>query len=216
MKTKRFFAIFFLLLLASCAPSYIVSAPSPGPLTSEEHLMLAAIYEKDGRGRSAMDEYREALALNPNEGRAYFGIANIHLKQRRYDKAEENYLKAIELDPRKGVYYNNLGWVYMETGRLIQAQTTVTRGLTLDLQAEYIYLDTLGVIETRFGNYDGAENFLRRAVLSAPQSDLGGLAHIYTHLYELYVAWNKKEKAEETKKKLDGLRAGILPAPPID
>lgn len=212
---KRFFLPSALLLfLSSCAPSYVTIEPPGGPLSFEEHLRLATIYESKGILEGAIREYEKAAGLLPFDARPYFGMGNANLKMRRYRQSEDNYLKAIELDPDKGVYYNNLGWVYMETGRLIEAQTMVTKGLTLDIANQYIYLDTLGVVETRFGNYAGAENLLKRAAADIPVNDIRGLIHIYTHLYELYVASGREKEAEETRKKLDDLRRGVPPPLP--
>ncbi|MBI5560678.1 MAG: tetratricopeptide repeat protein [Deltaproteobacteria bacterium] len=217
---KRVFPLFLILLLfaASCTPSYLAPyaaiEPQKGPLSFEEHLKLGTIYEQKGMLKSAVEEYKKAAELNSTSARPYFGMGNIHLALKRYGEAEADFRKAIDIDSTQGVYYNNLGWVYMETGRLIEAQTMVTRGLTLDIQNQYIYLDTLGLIETRFNNYEGAENLLKRAAADIPVTDIRGLIHIYTHLYELYLISGKTRQAEETRKKLDDLTKGIAPLLP--
>ncbi|MBI5599903.1 MAG: tetratricopeptide repeat protein [Deltaproteobacteria bacterium] len=203
-----------LALVTSCAASYVMVAPSGGPLTFEEHVRLAGIYESKGNLDGAEKELRAALLVNSNDARPHFGMGNIYLKRRLYDRAEESYLKAIDLDPEKGVYFNNLGWVYVETGRPVIAQAIVTRGLTLDPARQYIYLDTLGVIETMVGNYEGAEGFFSRAAMTIPVTDTGGLINIYTHLYDLYLRAGRTKEAGDAKKKLDNLMRGVAPALP--
>lgn len=214
MKTV-FTALVFLALVTSCVPSYVMVAPSGGPLTFEEHVRLAGIYESKGNLDGAEKEYGTALLINSGDPRPHFGMGNIYLKKRLYDRAEESYLKAIDLDPERGVYFNNLGWVYIETGRPVIAQAIVTRGLTLDPARQYIYLDTLGVIETMVGNYDGAEVFFNRAAMTIQVTDTGGLINIYTHLYDLYLRAGRTKEAGDAKRKLDNLMMGVAPALPV-
>ncbi len=182
------------------------------PLSYEQHMRLAVIYEKQGRFDPALVEFKKAAMLNPASAPAHFGIANVYLKTRRYENAERNFNKAIELDPTKGVYFNNLAWLYVETGRLTFAHNAVTRGSTLDIQNRHIYLDTLGVIETEWGNYPEAERLLIEAARFIPITDTVGMLHIYRHLHDLYTRMGKGAKAADMQEIIEGLKMGIPPA----
>ena len=214
MKALRIPVALVLLIgmLASCAPVHERVGHGGGPLTFEERLRLANIYESRGRLTEALREYRKASELNPNDARPYFGMGNVYLGTRDYANAEASYLRAIELDPTKGAFFNNLGWVYIETGRLIIAQAMVMRGLTLDPRRQYIYLDTLGVIETRLGNYKEAERYFKRALAAIAPTDLYGLQKIYANLHDLYRITGRTDEAEKTMKTIKGLERGIPPA----
>jgi Tfp pilus assembly protein PilF len=206
--TGRVISILGLLFLGACAhPPYEPSYEPKGPLLSyDEHIELATIYEARGKTGLALREYKKAARIDESHPFPYFAMANIYLARGFYIEAEENYLKAIELDPDVGVFYNNLGWLYIETNRPILADSMVRQGIVNDIGRRYIYLDTLGVIETRLGNFGEAERLLNEALVTAPVIDTEALFHIYTHLLELYLVTGDEKKADEAKKKIKELR----------
>jgi Tfp pilus assembly protein PilF len=181
----RVITILSFFLIGAC--TYTPYEPR-GPLLSyEEHIELATIYEKRGETGLALREYKKAV-------RGY------------YLDAEDSFRKAIELDPNVGVFYNNLGWLYLETNRPIMADSVVRRGLVMDPIRSYIYLDTLGVVETRLANFGEAERLFNEALVHAPLVDTAALFHIYTHLLELYLITGDEKKADEAKDKIEELR----------
>ncbi len=201
-----------LLLLTSCSRQF-VRVSKKSPLTYTEHIRLATAYEAGGALGAAIREYNEALRLNPRSALAYFGLGNVYLKMQNHPEAERYYLKAIEIDPSKGVFYNNLGWVYIETGRYTDAYVTISRGLTLDTERSYIYLDSLGIIEMRRGNLVQAERLFEDAAIRTPPANIRGMLRIEEHLLELYTLMGDKEKAEQTREKIEDLKKGIPVVP---
>jgi tetratricopeptide (TPR) repeat protein len=213
--TGRIISIMVFLLIGACAHT---PPESRTPLlTYEEHIELAAIYEKRGETDRALMEYEKASRVGGNNPYPYFAMGNIYLGRWLYIDAEDSYIKAIELDPDVGIFYNNLGWLYLETNRPIMADSVVRQGLVMDPGRSYIYLDTLGVIATRLGNFEEAEGLLNEAAVIIPAIDTLGLFHIYNHLVELYLITGDDEKADEMESKIDELRSfdPMLPyAPP--
>lgn len=179
-----------------------------GPLTYEEHLQLAVIYESKGEFESALKEFHKALEMDATTARVHFAAANVHLKIHQYEAAERMYLEAIELDPTEGSFYNNLAWVYIERSRYVDAETMVRKAMSYDPAGDYVYFDTLGVILTRRGEYKRAEKVLVNAELFAPYGDKTSRIHIYTHMLDLYLLTGDINKAAEVKGKLEGLTGG--------
>lgn len=74
----------------------------------------------EARVRENYDEaerqYKNALARNPNEPRAYLGLGNLYLDQlartNQFDKTIRAYQKAIEFNPQYAEAYYGLGTVY--------------------------------------------------------------------------------------------------------
>jgi tetratricopeptide (TPR) repeat protein len=172
-----------------------------------------AEYERRGQTGPALREYRSARTTDPENPYPYFAMGNVYLAMGHYLKAEDNFQRAIELDPEVGVFYNNLGWVYIETNRPVMASGTVRRGLALDLERPYVYLDTLGVVETILGNFAEAESFLLEAEGVIPLTDYEGLSHIYNHQIDLYMKTGEERKGDEARRKLRALGPFHFPRP---
>ena len=189
------------LLVAGCASVDVAPDASPA-LTPDERLRLGAIYESKGEEDLALREYRALSREDAFNSDAYFALANLYLKREDYGEAEANYKKAIELNPGEGTYHNNLGWLYMERGEFEKAASEVKAALARDPLRRYVYLDTLGVIQTRSRDYAGAEASLTEAAGLVPPDETGGLVQIYTHLIELYALTGEASKAGEVERKL--------------
>ena len=132
-------------------------------------------------------------------------MGNLSYRMKKYDNAESWYLKAIELNPEKAVFFNNLAWLYMEENQLDRAEDTAKTAVKKDPLAMHVSLDTLGVIQTKKGNYPEAEANLKEAASLTPPQDKAGLAQTYAHLLELYKKTGDREKAGRIEDKLKGL-----------
>lgn len=175
-------ALGLVLLLSACAH---VGGKEAEVMTTEERISLASIYESKGKTGLALREYTKA-AEQGGSARAWFAIGNIHLREGRYDEAERSYLRAVKINPSNGSYRNNLAWAYMQKGELDDAENAVRKALLLDADRRFAYLDTLGAIQIKQGDLDGAEATLTEAVRLAPATEREGRVEIYTHLAELY------------------------------
>jgi tetratricopeptide (TPR) repeat protein len=57
-----------------------------------------------GDDERAMDDYYEAVDIDPNNKWAYFKIGDLYYAHEFYDDAEENYEEALRLDPNNSAY----------------------------------------------------------------------------------------------------------------
>jgi len=180
----------------------VVDIKETDSLTYTEHMKLGAIYESKGEFELALREYADAQAIDTKEPRVYFAMGNVYLKMKDYDKAEKEYLKSIELGPAPD-FYNNLSWVYIERGQLAEARGAVNEAVA-NAQPEkgYIYLDTLGVVLMKAGQYAEAEESFMKAADSVPGINRNAYLAIYGHLVELYKKEGETEKASIVEEKL--------------
>ncbi|MBI5826255.1 MAG: tetratricopeptide repeat protein [Deltaproteobacteria bacterium] len=209
MRDKRFFFVALALsmsLLTSCGRVTLMEA-GKDPLSADEHLRLGALYEAKNEVVPALREYKGAIAADPGNPAAWFGLGNVYLKKKMYNEAIGSYLKAVELDPKNGVFHNNLGWAYMETGRFDKAEEAVRDAIRIDPSGLHMYLDTLGVIEMRRGDYAGAQRSFKEAATAAPVTDTAGLKIIYGHLLELYAATGDSSGASWAEEKIKAVDA---------
>jgi ankyrin repeat protein/Flp pilus assembly protein TadD len=63
------------------------------------HLTLARTYEELKRYDEALNEYREAIRINPEDGSVHRSLASALFELKRFDEAENAYRRAFEIDP---------------------------------------------------------------------------------------------------------------------
>ncbi len=204
-------AIAMMIISAGCATTTVAPPTAEKKevvresLTPEEHMRLGSIYEQKGETELALREYERLVEADRYNPDAFFVMANLQLKMSRFDEAESNYKKAIELAPGTGPYHNNLGWLYMEQGRLDKAAAEVKRAIDVDPDRRYVYLDTLGVVQTRQGRFAEAEESLKVAEALTPRTETEGLGYIYNHLVDLYFETGETAKEAAAKERLKAL-----------
>lgn len=185
-------------------------------MSFDDHLRLGKIYESDGNLRPALREYQRARLMRKQDSRPYFGIGNIQLRSGEFAKAEKSYKKAIRRYSKVGVYYNNLAWVYINQKRYEEAHVMATKGASLDKSRSYIYLDTIGVIEMRQGNFTAAEQKLKEALVAMPPLNTRGYLNVYENLHELYTKMMLRTgDIVEVERHIDELRQSLGTAVPM-
>jgi serine/threonine protein kinase/tetratricopeptide (TPR) repeat protein len=101
---------------------------------------IKCIYDWDWKG--AEDEYKRALALDPNSGMAHrsYGIYLVCLK--RFDEAIAHMKRALELEPLSSLFNHELGAVYYFAGRFDQTIEQNLSAIELDANngPAYYYL----------------------------------------------------------------------------
>jgi tetratricopeptide (TPR) repeat protein len=145
---------------------------------------LAQMYSRLRRWKDAQEAIGKAeqLSTKPEDKDYTFFIAgSIYERQKRYDQAEEAFRKVINGDPRNAVALNYLGYMLADRGtRLDEALGYIRRAITLDPQ-NGAYLDSLGWVYFKMGNYELAEENLRKA-----SERLNNDPTVHDHLADLY------------------------------
>ncbi|MCD6213540.1 MAG: tetratricopeptide repeat protein, partial [Candidatus Desulfofervidus sp.] len=65
----------------------------------------------------AIEDFSEAIDLNPDDAEAYINRGNAHTNLNKHERAIEDYGKAIELNPAFAEAYSNRGIAYSEIQR---------------------------------------------------------------------------------------------------
>jgi tetratricopeptide (TPR) repeat protein len=130
---------------------------------------------------AALDK-ADALISAPDD---HFGIdllrATIYDRDKQYDKAEAEYKKALAIAPDNASVLNDYGYMLADQGiRLQDALSMIQKAVKLDPQ-NGAYLDSLGWVYFRLGQYSQAEDNLRQAIDHAPTDP-----SIREHLGQVY------------------------------
>jgi tetratricopeptide (TPR) repeat protein len=149
------------------------------------YIALAQMNSRAKNWKQAEADIIKALELaTRQEDRDYvvFVQGSIYERQKKYDLAEESFHKVLADDPKNAMALNYLGYMLADRGtRVEEALGYIRRAVALDPQ-NGAYLDSLGWVYYRLGNYDLAEENLRLA-----SERIGNDPTVQQHLGELYL-----------------------------
>ena len=127
----------FLLGLLACA----VAAPSVvarGAAVLLQRGAGAEVYQRDGarfalegRLEEAAHAFEQAIALDPTNGGAYYGLGNVYAEMGRWEDASLAYYKAIDINKEDVEAYNNLGVALGMRGLHVQAAAAFERAVKI-------------------------------------------------------------------------------------
>src|SRR5436305_1023473 len=81
---------------------------------------------------AALGSYNEAIRLDPNNARAYFGRGNVWIEKKQFDPAVADFSEAIRLDPNDPATYFNRGNAWREKKDYEQAIADFSEAIRLD------------------------------------------------------------------------------------
>ncbi len=147
-------------------------------------MSLAQMYTRAHRWKDSNDALDKADALTTKkEDRTYvlFLRGANEERQKHYEPAEKYFRQALEIDPSNSMVLNYLGYMLADKGtKLPEALQMIRKAVELD-PLNSAYLDSLGWAYFKLGQYELAEDNLRRAV-SRNQTD----PTVHDHLGDLY------------------------------
>ena len=150
----------------------------------EVNLALAQIYTRLRRWKDAADEIDAADALSTKQDDKiyiYFLRGALDERQKHYDSAEEQFRKILTIDANNSMTLNYLGYMLGDRGvKLDDALAMVQKAVQLDPQ-NGAYLDSLGWVYFKMGQYALAEANLRKA-----SERMGQDPAVHDHLGELF------------------------------
>ena len=136
------------------------------------------------RWKDADDAFNKAFALTTKkEDRTYllFLRGEWSERQKHYGPAERFFREALEQDPKNAMTLNYLGYMLADRGtRLPEALTLIRKAVELE-PINGAYLDSLGWVYFKMGDYELAEENLRQAV-ERDRTD----PTVHDHMGELY------------------------------
>ena len=124
----------------------------------------------------------DALATK-KEDRTYLFFLRGELaeRQKHYDQAEQFFNQALNLDPENTMTLNYLGYMWADKGEKLPEALKMIRKAVESEPWNGAYLDSLGWVYFKMGEYELAEDNLRQAV-NRDQTD----ATVHMHLGDLY------------------------------
>ena len=145
-------------------------------------MQLAIGYFQEGNYNVALDEIKQAIAIDPDLADAYGVRALIYTRMNEMVLAEENFQRAMRLAPRNPELNNNYGSFLCQTGRYAQGVAQFEVALkNPTYQSPNKALVNAGTCSVKLKNYEAAERYLLDALRydgNLPATN-GALAKVY-------------------------------------
>ena len=149
---------------------------------SNIRLQLAIGYYQDAKFAFALDELKQALALDPNNADAHTVLALVYNELHEDAKAEQSFQRALQLDPANSDLNNNYGWYLCQHGREKDSLAYFDTALKNPLYTQKAKpLQNSGVCAAKMGDMAAAEEYFRRSFEIDPTGSISAynLANIY-------------------------------------
>lgn len=154
----------------------------------------ALIKQSIGDVNGALEDFNEALVLNPKDITVYNNRGVLKKEQKDYIGSMSDYNRAQEINPNKATTYNNRADLYITLGKLNEALDDINRCITLDASNPVFFI-TKGEIYKAMGKYSEAISEFSNAL--SIKSDI---KEAYKYRAECYRELAKNIKDEEKGK----------------
>lgn len=147
-------------------------------------LALGQMCVRARRWKEAEDAFSKADPLTiKKEDRTYLFFLKGELaeRQKHYEPAEQYFRQALDLEPDSAMTLNYLGYMLADKGIRLPEALEMIRKAVKEEPMNGAYLDSLGWVYYKMGDYELAEENLRQAV-ERDQSD----PTVHDHLGDLY------------------------------
>ncbi len=134
------------------------------------HVILGSIFKEEGKKEDAIQEFDQALLIDPVNKRAMLELAFVYEELGSLEKAEEIYKKAIKLRPNYWRGYSSLGYFYYVYGRNEEAEKTYRRSIELMTESVLDY-NNLIAIYYFLGQNDKAEAMFEKSIAIKPSAE---------------------------------------------
>lgn len=165
-------ALFGLLMLSGCQ---LPHTPAQDLQTASDQtdarrragirLQLATNYLEAGQNAVALDEIKQAIAIDPSLADAYHVRALIYMNMNERALADDSFRTAVSMRANDGDLLNNYGWFLCQEGRYADAVPMLQRAASAPSAGGAVKpLISLGACELRRGNSAEAEQNLKAAL----------------------------------------------------
>ena len=139
---------------------------------------------------------KKALDLSPKDVNLLGTLGLIYDSQKDWAKCDSIYQTALQIDSTNALINNNYAYSLSERGiKLDKAMRMSKVALKADPENS-AYLDTMGWIYFKMGNYDSAKDYIEKALKSG-----GDKPDILEHLGDIEFKMGNKDKAKSTWEK---------------
>ncbi len=131
-------------------------------------MRMGYLFSRRGETERAMEAFKKALSLAPDDAKAWNNMGVIHYEKGEYESAIPCFKKAIALDPNDQRFWYNLGLAYHHIGAYEDAISAYNASLHIEEARAKVWND-LGVTYRIKGEWEKALMCYDRALALAPE-----------------------------------------------
>ncbi len=160
------------------------------------YLLLGLSSTRLNHNEAAVENLKKSLELNPDDVNTLSSLALTLDGMKRFEESDSLYERALRIEPSSHIVLNNYGY------SLAERDLQLSRALKMSLEAvkadsaNSSYLDTLGWIYYKLGNYPEAALYIEKSIQAGDAS-----AVVYEHLGDVYFKLNDQTRARESWQK---------------
>ena len=163
------------------------------------YLLLGSIEVSRGLPQQAIDNYKQAIAANPQDVRLYVALGGVLEAQNNWQQAEDYYQKALQVQPDYPIAANNLAYLMLNHGGNVNVALTLAQTARKGLPDVANSADTLGWAYYNQGVYSAAIDALQQAIQEDPKNP--------NYYYHLGMAYAKQHNNTQAKKQFQSALA---------
>jgi tetratricopeptide (TPR) repeat protein len=156
------------------------------------NFFLGVSYSRLGRNIDAVRVLEKARQLNPKDVDAIAQLALVYDGMKKFEESDALYEEAIRIDGTNHLVLNNYAYSLAERGTQLERALNFARKAVETQPDNPSYLDTIGWIYYRLGQFTEAEGYVKQAIGKGEVS-----AVVYEHLGDIYYRMNQKDLAME-------------------
>lgn len=185
------------------AEALLLRALAQGPAAPEVLDAITSFYDRQNRLGDAVSLLSGALSRSPRDQALLFGLASTLERKGEWQKAVEKMRLVLESDPQNVAAMNFIGYTLAERGGdLDEAEKLVKKALETKPDSA-AFLDSMGWVYFKRGEYGRAVEYLERAVDESPDEPT-----LQEHLADaLKAAARRAQAAERYGRALELLKA---------
>ena len=146
-------------------------AASLHPKSDVVHYLFGLIFQESGQKKAAVENFEQAITLNPDNINALLHLADIYSLDNNYRPAEKLYKRILELAPDNFAACNNYAEMLYRQKRLPEALETYRRAVIINAQSAEV-CNNLGVILKDLKEYtEAAALFINALKLNSHQTE---------------------------------------------
>lgn len=162
------------------------------PKDHRVHFLLGLANSRMERHDEAITALRRALELKPDDLNALSTLALELDGLHRYQESDSLYEQALRVDSTYHLILNNYAYSLSERGlQLERALQMSLRAIASD-PTNPSYLDTVGWVYFKLGNYEEAREYIAKAIAAGEAS-----ATVYEHMGDILFSLGKRTEAEK-------------------
>ena len=128
---KKFLSLVLFVCAGLTAQASAYDGPKSPQSGADVYYRDGARFALEGRLPEAAKAFEQAVALDPDNGNAYFALGNVYAEMGRWADAVNAYYKAVSLNKNDVEAHNNLGVALGQRGQHVQAAAAFERAIKI-------------------------------------------------------------------------------------